>query len=287
MEFLKKINVFFKRLGSDHIGEYTAQCAYYTFLSFIPFIILLLSLIKYVNIEKDTLASIFEAILPNIMKNSVLDIIQEVYSKSIETISISAIFLLWSASNSFYALTKGLSSIYKGEDEENYIFLRLKGIVGAVIALMVVVVILILLVFGNSLEALIDDHFHELSGVFDFIISVRAIFSISLMFVIFLFMYRFFSGRKGIGFKNCMLGAAFTSIAWYLVSYFFSIYVDIFTNFSVIYGSLATIILILMWLYAIIYVIFLGAEINMVTEKWVNFFYARLKNKRLKVKLLK
>jgi len=287
MEFLKKINVFFKRLGSDHIGEYTAQCAYYTFLSFIPFIILLLSLIKYVNIEKDTLASIFEVILPNIMKNSVLDIIQEVYSKSIETISISAIFLLWSASNSFYALTKGLSSIYKGEDEENYIFLRLKGIVGAVIALMVVVVILILLVFGNSLEGLIDEHFHELSSVFDFIISVRGIISISLMFVIFLFMYRFFSGRRGISFKNCMIGAAFTSIAWYLVSYFFSIYVEIFTNFSVIYGSLATLILILMWLYAIIYVIFLGAEINLVTEKWVNFFYARLKNRRLKVKLLK
>lgn len=53
---------------------------------------------------------------------------------------------------------------------------------------------------------------------------------------------------------------------WFLVSYFFSIYVDIFTSFSVIYGSLATITLIMMWLYAIIYIILLGAEINVILD---------------------
>ena len=56
MVFIKKINNFLKKTNEDHISEYTAQCAYYTFLSFIPFIILLLSFIKYMNIEKDTLA---------------------------------------------------------------------------------------------------------------------------------------------------------------------------------------------------------------------------------------
>ena len=56
--------------------------------------------------------------LPNIMKDSVTDIIQEMYSKSIETISISAIFMLWSVSRSFYALTKGISAIYKKEESQ-------------------------------------------------------------------------------------------------------------------------------------------------------------------------
>ena len=54
---------------------------------------------------------------------------------------------------------------------------------------------------------------------------------------------------------------------WFVVSYFFSIYVDIFTDFSIIYGSLATITLIMMWLYAIIYIILIGAEINVELEK--------------------
>ena len=57
---------------------------------------------------------------------------------------------------------------------------------------------------------------------------------------------------------------------WFALSYFFSIYIDIFTNFSIIYGSLTTVILIMMWLYAIIYVILLGAEINVIINNKKN-----------------
>lgn len=266
--FIKKVSDFFKIADEDHINEYTAWCAYYTFLSFIPFIILLLSLIKYMNIEKNTLAYIFEAILPSIMKNSVLDIIQEVYSKSIEAVSISAVFMLWSASNSFYALNKGLSAIYKKEKEENYIFLRIKGIIGALVAIILIMIILVILVFGNSIEAAMNTRFPEIARMIELILEMRGVISIAVMFVIFLFLYKISSGNKGNGLKFSAIGAIFTSIAWYAISFFFSIYVDLFKNFSIIYGSLATIILVLMWLYSIIYVILLGAEISIVSENW-------------------
>ena len=265
MEFIKKIGVFFDKLNKDHINEYTAQCAYYTFLSFIPFIILLLSLIKYVNIEKDTLAYILEAILPSIMKNSILDIIQEMYSKSFEAVSISALFMLWSASKSFYALNKGLLAVYNKE-EKNYMLLLLKGVLWAVLALMLIILILVLLVFGNSIELAIKEHFGELNGIANIIGFARSAVSIAVMFFVFLFMYKITAG-KGKKLKNCILGAGFTAIAWYAISFFFSIYVKIFTNFSVIYGSLATIIIIMMWLYAVIYTILLGAEINIAAEE--------------------
>ena len=188
MEFIKKIGVFFDKLNKDHINEYTAQCAYYTFLSFIPFIILLLSLIKYVNIEKDTLAYILEAILPSIMKNSILDIIQEMYSKSFEAVSISALFMLWSASKSFYALNKGLLAVYNKE-EKNYMLLLLKGVLWAVLALMLIILILVLLVFGNSIELAIKEHFGELNGIANIIGFARSAVSIAVMFFVFLFMY--------------------------------------------------------------------------------------------------
>ena len=194
MEFIKKIGVFFDKLNKDHINEYTAQCAYYTFLSFIPFIILLLSLIKYVNIEKDTLAYILEAILPSIMKNSILDIIQEMYSKSFEAVSISALFMLWSASKSFYALNKGLLAVYNKE-EKNYMLLLLKGVLWAVLALMLIILILVLLVFGNSIELAIKEHFGELNGIANIIGFARSAVSIAVMFFVFLFMYKITAGK--------------------------------------------------------------------------------------------
>lgn len=281
MKLVKWVNDFFKKLGDDHVSEYTAQCAYYTFLSFIPFIILLLSLVKYINIDKDTLAYIFEAILPGVMKNSVLDIIQEVYSKSIEVISISAIFLLWSASKSFFALYKGLSSLHNKEGE-NYILILVKGVIGAVIALFLIIGILVLLLFGNSIESAIRENFSGTSILLNMILAGRSVLSIGILFFIFVFVYRFTASDEGKLFKNCILGAFFTAIAWYAISFFFSIYVDIFTNFSVIYGSLATLIVILMWLNSIIYAIFLGAEINIITVNWFAYLVNKLKKHKFK-----
>ena len=94
----------------------------------------------------------------------------------------------------------------------------------------------------------------------------------------FLLLYRFVPGKKGLTLLKQIPGAVFASVGWIAVSYFFSIYVDIFKNFSVIYGSLATIILIMMWLYAIIYIILLGAEINVLFSKF-NILKIKAKNK--------
>ena len=98
-KFIKKIYIivsnFIKKLSEDHISEYSAQCAYYTILSFIPFIILLLTLIQYTGIEQQTLYNVISNIVPSNMKGLVIDVVQEVYSNSFGSISISIIFTLW------------------------------------------------------------------------------------------------------------------------------------------------------------------------------------------------
>ena len=110
-------NKIFKEVMSnmekDHISEYSAQCSYYTILSFIPFVILLITLIQYTNIEQQTLFDAISKIIPATMSGFVLDIVREVYSKSIGTISISIIFVLWSAGKGLYALMKGLYEVFK------------------------------------------------------------------------------------------------------------------------------------------------------------------------------
>ena len=267
MNIFKYLKFFIRKLNEDHVGEYAAQCAYFTFLSFIPFIILLLSLIKYMNIDKNTLVYVLEAFLPTMTKNGVIDIIQEVYSKSIQTVSISAVFTLWSAANSFYALSLGLSAIYKGEEEsENHILLRIRGVFGTAIILVSIIFVLILIIFGNRINYIMQESFPMLSHISNFIISIRGLIVITSLFIVFVLMYRFIPKKKGNKIVKQIPGAVFASLGWFVVSYFFSIYVDIYTDFSIIYGSLATIILIMMWLYTIIYIILIGAEINVIIE---------------------
>ncbi len=53
MQIFIKANKFLKRLEKHHVNEYAIQCAYYVILSFIPFLILLFSLIQFTSIGKE------------------------------------------------------------------------------------------------------------------------------------------------------------------------------------------------------------------------------------------
>ena len=111
-EKYKMVQKIFENMREDHVSEFSAQCSYYTILSFIPFVILLITLIQYTNIDQQTLFDVIAKIVPSSMNEFVLGIVREVYSKSIGTISISIIFTLWSAGKGLFSLMKGLHSVY-------------------------------------------------------------------------------------------------------------------------------------------------------------------------------
>ena len=260
---LKKTNIFLKKLNEDHISESSAQCAYYVILSFIPFLILLLTLIQYINIDSEELLEILSNIIPSNMNGFVIGIIREVYSKSLGTISISLIFTLLSAGKGLFALTKELHTIYNSssENKRSWIYLKIISVIETIIFIVLIVIGMILLVFGKTIISTAKEHF----GLFEnytFISAIvyRIIF-ILIAFIIFLFMYKFMSRHK-LTFKSQVKGAIFSSLLLNIVSFVFSRYLNIFKGFSSTYGSLTTLMLVMMWTYTCFYVIFLGAEIN-------------------------
>ncbi len=86
---------------------------------------MVLTLIQYTGIEPQVLFDAISKIIPSNMSGIVINVVQEVYSKSIGTISISIIFVLWSAGKGLFALTKGLQAIYKTDNGEDasYIYI--------------------------------------------------------------------------------------------------------------------------------------------------------------------
>ena len=260
---IKFFDRILKNSEEDHISEYSAQCSYYTILSFIPFLILLITLIQYTNIEQQTLFDVISKIIPSSMNEFVLGIVKEVYSKSIGTISISVIFTLWSAGKGLFALTKGLHSVYNTDEdsEKSVIYLRIVALIETIIFIVLIMVGLVLLVFGNSLKSIIQEHFGALENFNVFSQIITEIGFILITFIIFLFLYRFMPKHK-VTFKSQIPGAVFGSLALNVISFVFSKYLDIFKGFSITYGSLTTLMLVMMWTYSCFYSLFLGAELN-------------------------
>lgn len=250
-------------ISEDKIGDYAAQCSYYTVLSFIPFAILLISLIQYTGIEPQTVFNIISEIVPTSMNELILGIVQEVYSKSITTISISVIFTIWSAGKGLFQLTKGLQSIYNTDDkaEPSYIYLRLKAIVETIIFIVLIVMGLVALIFSDSIISVIKENFGIFNSYNTLMEILAKILFIFATFIVFLLIYRLVPKHK-VTFRSQIYGALFGAIALNVISFVFSVYLDIFKGFSITYGSLTTLMLVMMWVYACFYAVFLGAELN-------------------------
>ena len=143
----EKYDYFIQNVQKHNISEFAAQCAYYIILSFIPFIMLILTLIQYVGIDKENLFIIIKSIIPSTMNETILGIIQEVYSKSIGTISISLVFVVWAAGKGFYSLCKGLRVIYGNKRKQNYFSLKIMSIICTITFSLLIVITLVLMVF--------------------------------------------------------------------------------------------------------------------------------------------
>lgn len=263
---------FLKKLQDDHISEYAAECAYFTILSFIPFIIIFITLIQFTSIDKDMIFFIIKEIIPTTMHDMILGIIDEVYSKSVATISVALVIALWSASKGFFSLSKGLRKIYNVKDEKTDIIVRLEGMIYTIIFIISIILFLFIMIFGNRINILAVNKFEKLSILTSFILKIRIFALVFAMFIVFLMIYKFIPKHKR-KLKTQVYGAIFSSVAWYITSWFFSIYVDIFEGFSNTYGSLTSIILVMMWVYVCMYIVLIGGEINM--------FISRYKSKKL------
>lgn len=260
---IKRVRKILINMQKDNIGASSAQCAYYVILSFVPFVILLLTLIQYTTIKPEQLFEILNQIMPTYMSDLVVGIVSEVYSKSIGTISLSLIFILLSADRGLFALTKELHTVYNYNEskKKSFIHLKLRSILKTIIFIIVSVIGLVILVFGKPILSIVQEKFGMFIN-YTLLTDIIAYIIINILtFIVFLCIYKFIPEQK-ITFKSQIRGALIGSVMLNIVSFVFSRYLDIFKGFSLTYGSLTALILIMMWSYACFYIIFIGAEIN-------------------------
>ncbi len=265
-KIIKLVRGFLKAMNEDHVGAYAAQSAYFIMLSFIPFIILLLTLIQYTTLTRADIYGAAQVIFPDSMNGFVIDIINEVYSKTAVTISLSAITAAWSAGKGFLALMRGMNSVYDVEEQRNYIILRFRSAIYTIVFVISSILSLVVLVFGNSIHQAAVVHLPFLAVITGMILQLKDVVAIAFFTLVFMLLYKFVPNRKARLLSQAP-GAVFSSVCWYLFSIGFSLYVTYTPGLNNMYGSLTTIILAMLWLYFCMYIILLGAEINSYFEE--------------------
>lgn len=259
-KMINSIVSFINEVNEDKVTVYATQASYFFILSIIPFLMVLVSLIKYTPISEATIASIVRDIMPSYVDSFAVRIVEEVFANSVGTVSFSIVLALWSAAKGMQQFVNGINVVYKVRESRNWITLRLWAIVYTFAIIIVMGFLLLLVVFGQKIQNLFPENLSGLLWLFNKLIDHRMFIVLIILVVLFALGMKVLPNRKN-RFANQIPGAILAAVSWYVVSYAISIYVMDFNGFSM-YGSLTTWILLMIWVDICINILLIASEFN-------------------------
>ena len=250
------------RLMEDDIAGLSAQCSYFLFLSLFPFVIFLFSLLSFTNIPQTQLMNLVFSYFPTDVAIVTRTIIENILStRNVTLLTVGALMTVWSSSSGINAVRKGLYKAYRKVDSRpiwQVIIVNLVSTIGLALMLFITIVFLVSgEVIGNQVFM-----FLNISSTFEIVWNlIRILVPVITMATVFTMLYVLIPYQK-VKFIEVFPGVVFTMGAWLAISMLFSYFVNNFTNYANIYGSISGIIILLVWLNLSCLFLLLGGEIN-------------------------
>ena len=256
---IREIKKFGEDFGSQNVSAFSASTAFFIFLSLVPMLIVICSLIPYTPLTEEILLNVMRDFVPGKIFPLMEGLVQDVYERSDGILPIAVIITLFTAGKGMLALMRGLNAVGGVRETRNYLWVRLVASFYTALFLVMILLSLFVIVFGNRLMDMLLYKMPQLRPLVALLMHFRFIAIWVILTLLFAAIFAYVpNGRKK--FRDQMPGAAFTAIGWSVFSWGFSLYVD-WTDYS-IYGSLALIILIMLWTYACMYIAMVGAFLN-------------------------
>lgn len=261
IQLIRKVRRFYRKCKEDRIDVYAAQASFFILLSLMPVLMLFLTLIQYLPITSNQVMDIMMEVFPEDVSKYIKMLVEEIFVPSTALLSGSAIAAIWAAGKGIMGLTNGLNSVNRIKETRNYFMIRIRSAFYTLLMVLAIIVAVGILIFGNEILIFLQEHIPIIEKMSGYIISMQTSIALLLLMVLFLAMYVILPNRKT-KVKKQLPGAAIASLAWAICSYGFSIYMDIYTQVSKVYGSIGSIIVVMLWLYFCMWILFMGAEIN-------------------------
>ena len=251
---------FIKVLKRPEMAILPGQLAFFFVLAIVPTI----TLISY------------GASLLNLSTDVIYDFLANAFSKDIAAMllnvpeSASGIGLVITMIVGYYTASNGPASIIitsnaiYGEKQTGFFKRRLKSIIMTIFLVLLFIFMLIVPVFGDKIIELFE-YVDLNSSITDKVTTIIRLLQGPVTWLIMYFFIKILytiAPNKRIKSKNVGYGAIFTSISWIIITYGYSLYINNIAYYSTFYGSLANIVMLMIWIYILAYVFTIGMALN-------------------------
>src|SRR4051812_19373501 len=256
------LKLLWHRIEEDDLPGLSAQLAYFFLLSLFPLLIFLFTLLPYVPIPHQNMLGMIRDFAPDEAMALIEKNVKEIMSqRNGGLLSFGIIGTIWSASNGINAIVRAFNKAYNVKESRSFIVARGTAILLTFGMIFVFLLALILLVFGKEIGLFL---FSQLGYTKEFIKiwnTLSWLGSAIILFLMFTGLYWIAPNVK-IKCRSAFPGAIFATIGWIISSMGLSFYVGNISNYSLTYGGIGAIIVLMIWLYLSAFIIILGGEVN-------------------------
>jgi membrane protein len=259
---------FYKTIDDDGV-EHAGYMSFMILLSFFPFIVFFLALTAFFGASElgEQFVKIFLNSMPKDATIAIEARVQEILKAPPQSLMTLAIFgSIWTASSFVEGLRTILNRIYEVSTPPAYIWRRFLSITQFLaISIMISIVMFLLVIIPFILNKIpaFKDLLSTISPVINYlrygIIFLAVFFTVSALYYVI--------PNTKLNFTSVFPGALMTSILWILTGFFISKYIIYYNQLSLIYGSLGSIIVTLLFFYVINMVFIYGAAFNHLYNK--------------------
>jgi membrane protein len=247
-----------------------AELAFFYLLSMVPLITILGELLGFFSISLDLIESFLTSFMSKKIAASFATYLQ--YSPSGTISLLFVIFALWAASKGQYSMMRIANYTYLGEEcnKKNFLKERARAIFTVIITTLATAFSLVILVYGKALAGLAALYVVRVLGL-PFTLDhvwylLRWPIGVAMYFLAISLLYYFLPSDKK-PFKKFIPGSVFASAGMLIASWVYSYYISTFVTQNILYGSLGSVVGLLMWFYILGYVLVVGIVLNVAWEE--------------------
>lgn len=263
---LYDVAVFFiNGLQKGALSMRAAAFSYNFFLALFPAIIFIFTIIPYIPIVgfQDQLLGLMQNFIPlkayEAVQETLFDIVKRPRGG---LLSLGFIMAMYFSTNGIHSLIEAFNQTRHTLETRSWIKQRLISIVLVFILTSLVVIAIVLITLGPiALDFLVRHNMLRDSFSYYLLISVKWIVSSALLFFAFSFLY-YLAPAADSRFRFISAGSTLSTILTILASVGFNFYVNSFSKYNTLYGSIGTLIIIMVWIFFNAMIVLIGFELN-------------------------
>ncbi len=256
---------FLKGVQNGSLTTRASSLAFKFFLAIFPSIIFLITLIPYIPIDnfQDQLLILLKDILPKNAFEATRETFEDlVKHQRGDLLSFGFLFALYLATDGIHAMISAFNKSNQSIETRSVWKIRGISLLLVFILTFLILIAIALIVFsGVALDYLVSKHLLQDSFTISLLLIGKWVVILGLFFCAFSFLYYLGPDQK-LKWRFISAGSTFATVLSIIASLGFSFYVNHFGNYNKLYGSIGTLIVIMLWIYFNSIIILLGFELN-------------------------